>query len=101
MVSRINYFFKLVLEDLQKTNEINTNSRHRALEKYQIPGDVRFAILRSYLSYENELSFREHFIMQSYQFLRDWFSIGKNRTYGLDESNVVVESVPIVVEGKN
>ncbi len=38
--------------------------------------------------------------MRAYYFLRDWFSIGKNRTYGLDESNVVVENAPIVVEGK-
>lgn len=97
---RINYFFRLVLEDLQKNKEIDIASRHPALEKYHVPGDVRFVILRSFLSYENELSFKQNFVMRAYYFLRDWFSIGKNRTYGLDESNVVVENVPIVVEGK-
>lgn len=38
--------------------------------------------------------------MQSYHFLREWFSTGKNQTYDLDESNVVVELVPIIIEGK-
>lgn len=97
---RINYFFKLVLEDLEKNKEIDITSRHPALEKYNILGDVRFVILRSYLSYENDLTFKQNFVLRAYYFIREWFSIGKNRAYGLDASNVVVENVPIVVEGK-
>lgn len=94
---RINYFFDLVLADLEKTNEVSASSRHPALEKYNIPGDIRFVLHSSFLSYENDLPFRQNFIMRAYYFLRGWFSIREDRAYGLDASNVTIESEPIVV----
>lgn len=94
---RINYFFDIALKDLEKTGEVNITSRHPALEKYNIDGDVRFVLHSSFLSYENELSFKQNFVMRSYYFLRRWFSIREDEAYGLDASNVVIEKVPIVV----
>ncbi len=94
---RINYFFELALEDLVKNNEVELTSRHPALKKYDIRGDVRFVLLRSFLSYENELPFKENFIMRSYYILRRWFSIREDVAYGLDADNVVVENVSVVV----
>jgi KUP system potassium uptake protein len=52
--------------------------------------------MRSFLSYENDLTFPENAIMRSYYFLRR-FSIPDEEAYGLDASNVVTESVPVVV----
>ncbi len=95
--SRINYFFDMALKDLEKSGDVNLTSRHPALEKYNIDGDVRFVLHSSFLSYENELPFRQNFIMRSYYFLRRWFSIKEDEAYGLDASNVVIEKVPIVV----
>ncbi len=94
---RINYFFDMALEDLQKSKEVNITSRHPALEKYNIDGDVRFVLHSSFLSYENDLSFKQNLVMRSYYFLRRWFSIREDAAYGLDASNVVIEKVPIVV----
>lgn len=94
---RINYFFDMALKDLEKTNEVNITSRHPALEKYNINGDVRFVLHSSFLSYENKLSLKENMVMRSYYFLRRWFSIREDAAYGLDASNVVIEKVPIVV----
>lgn len=94
---RINYFFELALEDLEKNKEVTTTSRHPALEKYNIPGDIRFVLHSSFLSYENDLPFKQNFIMRSYYFLRRWLSVNEDEAYGLDASNVVIENMPIVV----
>ena len=94
---RINYFFEIVLKDLEQNKEVNITSRHPALEKYDIDGDIRFVLHSSFLSYENDLPFKQNFIMRSYYFLRRWFSIREDAAYGLDASNVVIEHEPIVV----
>nr|HMS42700.1 KUP/HAK/KT family potassium transporter [Pyrinomonadaceae bacterium] len=94
---RINYFFELALEDLVKNNEVEMTSRHPALKKYNIRGDVRFVLLRSFLSYENDLPFKQNFIMRFYYILRRWFSIREDVAYGLDADNVDVENVSVVV----
>jgi KUP system potassium uptake protein len=94
---RINYFFELALKDLEKNNEVTLTSRHPALEKYNIPGDIRFVLLRSFLSYENDLSFKKNFIMRAYYFIRRWLSLNEDENYGLDASNVTVENMSVVV----
>jgi KUP system potassium uptake protein len=94
---RINYFFELALEDLQANNEVESLSRHPALQRYNIPGDIRFVLHSSFLSYENDLPFKQNFVMRAYYFLRRWLSIREDAAYGLDASNVVIENVPIVV----
>ncbi len=95
--TRINYFFRMALEQLEKSGEVTTASRHPALEKHKVPGDIRFVLLSSFLSHENELTFKQNFVMRSYYFLRRWFSLNEDEAYGLDSSNVVIEKVPIVV----
>jgi KUP system potassium uptake protein len=94
---RVNYFFELALKDLEKTNEVTTVSRHSALNKYNIRGDIRFVLHSSFLSYENDLPFKQNFVMRAYYFLRRWFSIREDVAYGLDASNVDIEHEPIVV----
>lgn len=94
---RLNYFFELALEEMVKNNEVTATSRHPALEKYNIPGDIRFVLHSSFLSHENDLPFKQNFIMRAYYFLRHWFSIREDAAYGLDASNVEIEYEPIVV----
>ncbi len=94
---RINYFFELALAELEKNKEVTTLSRHPALEKYNIQGDIRFVLHSSFLSYENDLPFKQNFIMRAYYFLRRWLSVNEDEAYGLDASNVVIEQMPIVV----
>ena len=94
---RLNYFFELALEDLQQSGEVDRTSRHPALEKYNIDGDIRFVLHSSFLSHENDLPFKANFIMRSYYFLRRWFSIREDYAYGLDASNVEIEHEPIIV----
>ena len=95
--TRLNYFFELALADMQANNEVDITSRHPALEKYNIDGDIRFVLHSSFLSHENDLPFKQNFIMRAYYFLRHWFSIREDAAYGLDASNVEIEHEPIVV----
>ncbi|HEY0428553.1 MAG TPA: KUP/HAK/KT family potassium transporter [Pyrinomonadaceae bacterium] len=94
---RVNYFFELALKDMEQKNEVTTVSRHPALSKYNIRGDIRFVLHSSFLSYENDLPFKQNFVMRAYYFLRRWFSISEDSVYGLDASNVDIEHEPIVV----
>lgn len=94
---RINYFFELALKDLQASKEVDITSRHPALEKYNIRGDIRFILHSSFISYENDLSFKQNVVMRAYYFLRRWLSIREDEAYGLDASNVEIEYEPIVV----
>lgn len=94
---RVNYFFELVLKDLEESKEVAAGSRHPALNKYNIRGDIRFVLHSSFISYENELSFRQNVVMRAYYFIRRWLSIREDEAYGLDASNVEIEYEPIVV----
>ncbi len=94
---RLNYFFELALDEMVKNNEVTNVSRHPALEKYNIPGDIRFVLHSSFLSHENDLPFKQNFVMRAYYFLRHRFSIREDAAYGLDASNVEIEHEPIVV----
>ncbi len=95
--TRLNYFFELALKDMQANKEVDITSRHPALEKYNIRGDIRFVLHSSFLSHENDLPFKQNFIMRAYYFLRHWLSIREDRAYGLDASNVDIENEPIIV----
>jgi len=94
---RLNYFFELPLKDLEESKEVDSTTRHPPLEKKNVRGDIRFVLHSSFLSHENDLPFKQNFIMRSYYFLRRWFSIREDAAYGLDASNVEIEHEPIVV----
>ena len=94
---RINYLMELVLNELEKRGEVERTSKHPALQKYDIEGDIRFVLLRSFLSYENDLTVRQNIVLRTYYFLRHWFAINEDEAYGLDASNIVIERVPMVV----
>lgn len=93
---RVNYFLEKVLEELQANNEVDLTSRHPVLNKYNIPGDIRFVIIRSFLSYENDLKLMPNFVLRAYYFLRR-LSISEKAAFGLDKNNVVVEDAPLVI----
>jgi KUP system potassium uptake protein len=93
---RINLMFRKVVEDLVKNKEVNITSRYESLEKNKVAGDFQFVVLEKYLSQDNELPFRERIIMKLYFWLKE-ISLGEERGFGLDPSNVSVEKFPLIV----
>ncbi len=97
---RVNLLFKKVVEEMVHNKEICIESRYASLNKHNITGDFRFVVMQSFLSFENELSYRTDFILKIYFFLKK-FSLADEKEYGLDYSNVVVEKTPLIVKSSN
>ena len=79
-----------------KNQEVTIDSRYHSLKAHRVPGDFRFLLFRSFLSYENELPAGQKLIMKGYFFLKH-ISLSAQAAYGLDTSNVVIEDVPLLL----
>ncbi|MBV9986801.1 MAG: KUP/HAK/KT family potassium transporter [Chitinophagaceae bacterium] len=93
---RLNLMFRKVVEDLVSNKEVNITSRYESLERNNVVGDFQFIVLEKYLSQDNELPFIEKLIMKLYFWLKE-ISLGEERGFGLDPSNVTVEKFPLIV----
>ena len=96
MEQRINLMFRKVVDDLVNNKEVNITSRYESLEKNNVAGDFQFVVLEKYLSQDNELPFFERIIMKLYFWLKE-ISLGEERGFGLDPSNVSIEKFPLIV----
>ena len=93
---KINLMFRRVVEELVSNKEVNITSRYESLEKNNVVGDFQFIVLEKYLSQDNELPFFERIIMKLYFWLKE-ISLGEERGFGLDPSNVTIEKFPLIV----
>ncbi len=93
---RINVLFQQVVEDLFANKEINIVSKYETNEKNKATGDFQFVVLEKYLSQDNDLPFFEKVVMRFYFWLKD-ISLSEEKGFGLDQSNVVVEKMPLII----
>ncbi|KAB7732825.1 potassium transporter Kup [Rudanella paleaurantiibacter] len=93
---RINLFFRKVIEDLVRNKEVDITSRYESLNRQNVIGDFRFVVLEKFLSFENDLPFRERVIMNIYFFIKT-LTTTEDRWFGLDSSSVKIEKVPLVI----
>lgn len=97
VVPRINLFFKQIITDLEKNKEISLEKDiYRNVEKNTL-GDFRFIVMKSFLSFDNELPFWKNIVMHLY-FILDRLSLPDPEAFGLDYNNVRVERVPLIVQ---
>jgi KUP system potassium uptake protein len=92
---KIAIMLKKVAAEMVSNNEITPVNPSDAMHM-DLMNDFRFVILQRFLSYDNEFSAREGFILNSY------FSIIKlartdTEAYGIDRNLSVIENVPLVV----
>ncbi|TAE27508.1 MAG: potassium transporter Kup [Candidatus Kapaibacterium sp.] len=91
----INAFFRQIVCDLEKNEEVDTSSRYTSLRNNQITGDFRFIVFEEYLSDEyDRLNVLQRLVVESYFFMKR-FSISIVDEFELDLSSVTVEKVPI------
>jgi KUP system potassium uptake protein len=93
---RIYSMFRSVVKDMEACHELNMISRYPSLNKYNLAGDFRFVILEKFLSYDNEFSFRDGFILNSYFAIKK-MAMSDDKAFGLDTSETTVEKMPFVV----
>lgn len=92
---RINHFFRQVVHELEKNEEVDTTSRYFSLKNNKITGDFRFVVMEEYLSLEyGRFNNLERIILEVYFFLKR-FGISVVNDFELDVSSVYVEKVPI------
>jgi KUP system potassium uptake protein len=84
---RIGIVLRKVAEEMVTTGEVPFCGR---------PKDFKFVILERFLSYDNEFSTRDNFILNTYfSLLR--LARSDSRAYGIDTDQAVIEKVPLVV----
>jgi KUP system potassium uptake protein len=96
MEPRINLMFRKVVMDMVANKEVNITSRYESLQKNNVVGDFQFVVMEKFLSQDNELPFFEKLVMKLYFWIKK-VSLGEERGFGLEQSNVVIEKFPLIV----
>lgn len=92
---RINQLFRKVVGDMVANGEVDIVSRYDSLRKHNIIGDFRFVVIEKNLSRGNNFTFYDRLIMD-YYFILKRLSLSEEKGFGLDQSFVTVETVPLV-----
>jgi KUP system potassium uptake protein len=93
---RVGMMFRKVVDEMINNKELDLSSRFPSLKKHNVTDDFRFVVLEKFLSYDNEFSVRDGFILNSY-FAIKHFALSEDKAFGLDSSETVVEKLPLVV----
>lgn len=91
---QVSLMFKRVVDDMRKSGEIMKISNYPSLIKHNIPGDFKYILLNSRVSIDEEISPFNQFIIRSYRIIKH-LSLSPVEDFGLDTTNVEVETVPI------
>ena len=94
---RINLFFRQVLEEMNRNNEIDMVSHYHSLRKHHVMSDFRFIVIDRIQNYDFDFPPREQFIMDLYAIFKK-LGITEVRALGLDTSNVTIETVPLYID---
>ncbi|HEV3325060.1 MAG TPA: KUP/HAK/KT family potassium transporter [Puia sp.] len=92
---KVGLMLRKVVQEMINNQELDIVKRYPTFAHMR-PNDFRFVIMKRFLSYDNEFSAREGFILNAY------FSISRlaqsdKTAYGLDSNQTVVEYEPLVV----
>ena len=94
---RVNVLFRKVVEDMVSRNEVDILSRYESLKKFNMAADFQFVIIEKFLSYNNEFSISEGFILNSYFAIKK-LAQSEAKAFGLDTSETRVEKIPLIVK---
>jgi KUP system potassium uptake protein len=92
---RIDILFRNVLEEMVGNKELSITSNYESLKKYNLLADFQFVILDKFLSYNNEFTTSEWFILHAYFRIKK-FALTETEAFGLDTSETRIEGLPLV-----
>jgi KUP system potassium uptake protein len=93
---KVGLMFRRVVTEMISNRELDPCLRYPSLKKHNIAEDFRYVILEKFLSYDNEFSVREGFILNTY-FSMKHMALAEEKAFGLDSSETIVEKLPLVV----
>ena len=94
---RVNLCFKKVMQELNESQELGIYSKYESLKSKDFHTDITYVIIESFFSIENELSFKEDFIMDVYFNIKH-LAQSDQKAFGLDNDMTVVEHVPLIIK---
>jgi KUP system potassium uptake protein len=95
--SKINLFFREVLEDLTASGEIKLVSSFDSLRKHFLPADFVFVLIDRVMPRDFKLSHVENLTLTLHSISRK-FCISDVRALQLDSCNTIEEQVPITID---
>jgi KUP system potassium uptake protein len=93
---KVNRMFFKIVEDMQQNNEVDELSHYPSLRRFNLPADFKFILLQSRASVDDEISPFNQFIIRVYRMMKK-LSIPVSEDFGLEITNIEVETVPINV----
>lgn len=93
---RINLLFRKVIQEMNKTKELNLFNKYESLDQIDFHADITYVVIETFLSIENELSFREGFVMGAYFTIKS-LAQSDQKAFGLDTASTLVERVPLLL----
>jgi len=94
---KINLYFKEVLEDMVKSDQINLGSNYESLKKHSLPADFMYVLIDRVMPRDYKLSSIENLTLALHSFSR-LFCISDVRALELDSSSTIEEKVPITID---
>ena len=92
---KIGLMLRRVVQEMIASKELDIVSRYPIFSHIR-PSDFKFVIMKRFLSYDNEFSVREGFLLNAFFTISSMAQSEKN-AYGLDSNQTVVEYEPLVV----
>jgi KUP system potassium uptake protein len=94
---KISLYLKKVISDLLANKEIDLDPHYHGFSAQNQIGDFRFVLVEEEISAENESSFFDMLILDGYEHLKNLAGTPE-KWFGIDESVVTKEMVPIVIK---
>ena len=93
---RLSVFLRQIVEDLTENGYIDLRSSFPSLRKRGIAGNFRFILISRVFSPDSNCKWTDSLFMNLHSFLRR-LGVSETKSYGLDTSNVTVETVPLII----
>jgi KUP system potassium uptake protein len=96
MQPRVHNFFQHIVDEMVQRGELDLKAKPEPYAKYNDTHDFKFVVLEKFLSADNDLGVRDGFITNAYMALKS-ISLSDIESWGLEESDTVLEKVPLVI----
>ncbi len=96
LAPRLNLMFKNVVNDMIQNREVNIVSKYETSQRENVVGDFQFIVMEKFLSQDNELPFFEKLILKMHFLIKN-ISLGEERGFGLEPTNIAIEKFPLIV----
>ena len=93
---KVNLMFNKIVKEMQASGEVDELSHYPSLRKHGWNADFKFILLNSRISSDDEIGSFDQFMVRAYRVLKK-LSLPTQEDFGLEVSNVEVETVPINV----